>query len=123
MRRAAARSAEAYEAKEAEVTPEIMRMVESRYIMLPIIDRLWVDHLYVMDASRPASACAATVKKIRASSTKKKPTRSSKSLKNNIADEAIQGRVPREDRARAAAARAHRTRRAARSSSRFHRGR
>ena len=66
-------------------------MVESQYIMLPIIDRQWVDHLYVMDASRPASGCAATVRKIRASSTKKKPTRSSKILKNNIADEAIKG--------------------------------
>ncbi len=39
----------AYEAKEAEIGVELMRMIETRYILLPIIDRLWVDHLYVMD--------------------------------------------------------------------------
>ena len=42
-------SIEAYEAKEREVTPEIMRVVEQQYLLLPIIDRMWVDHLYVMD--------------------------------------------------------------------------
>ncbi|MGH7714603.1 MAG: preprotein translocase subunit SecA, partial [Vulcanimicrobiaceae bacterium] len=49
-RRLIATGEQLYEAKEAEITPEIMRFVESRYIMLPIIDRMWVDHLYVMDA-------------------------------------------------------------------------
>ncbi|HEX8805556.1 MAG TPA: preprotein translocase subunit SecA, partial [Candidatus Aquilonibacter sp.] len=35
----------AFEAKEEEVTPQIMRVVEQRYLLLPIIDRQWVDHL------------------------------------------------------------------------------
>src|SRR5262249_26845348 len=39
----------AYAAKERDVTPEILRVVEQRYLLLPIIDRMWVDHLYVMD--------------------------------------------------------------------------
>ncbi|MHB1549918.1 MAG: hypothetical protein ACYCX6_01810 [Vulcanimicrobiaceae bacterium] len=43
------RAIAAYEAKEQEVTPEIMRLVEQRYLLLPIIDRMWVDHLAIMD--------------------------------------------------------------------------
>ncbi len=39
---------EAYEAREAELTPDVMREVE-RQIMLRIIDQKWLEHLYEMD--------------------------------------------------------------------------
>jgi preprotein translocase subunit SecA len=42
---------EAYEQREQEVTPEVMREVERR-IILTIVDRKWREHLYEMDALR-----------------------------------------------------------------------
>jgi preprotein translocase subunit SecA len=39
---------QAYEAKEAQVTPEIMRRME-RMILLHVIDTKWKEHLYSMD--------------------------------------------------------------------------
>ncbi|MGH2458469.1 MAG: preprotein translocase subunit SecA [Chloroflexota bacterium] len=41
----------AYEEKETEVTPEIMRQIE-RLLMLQVIDRLWIDHLTAVDDLR-----------------------------------------------------------------------
>ncbi len=41
----------AYEEKEAELTPEIMRQIE-RLLMLQVIDRLWVEHLTAIDDLR-----------------------------------------------------------------------
>jgi preprotein translocase subunit SecA len=41
----------AYEEKEQQLTPEIMRQIE-RLLMLQVIDRLWVDHLTAIDDLR-----------------------------------------------------------------------
>jgi preprotein translocase subunit SecA len=41
----------AYDEKEAEVSSEVMRQIE-RYLMLQVIDRLWVDHLTAIDDLR-----------------------------------------------------------------------
>ncbi len=41
----------AYEQKEAEISPEIMRQIE-RLLMLQVIDRLWIDHLTAVDDLR-----------------------------------------------------------------------
>ncbi len=41
----------AYEAKEEEVGPEVLREVE-RIVLLSHIDRKWIDHLYAMDELR-----------------------------------------------------------------------
>src|SRR5579884_3692325 len=41
----------AYEEKEAELTPEIMRQIE-RLLMLQVIDRLWIEHLTAIDDLR-----------------------------------------------------------------------
>jgi preprotein translocase subunit SecA len=79
----------AYEAKEAEVTPEIMRFVESRYIMLPIIDRMWVDHLYVMDALKTGIGLRGYGQKDPRVEYEKEAYEIFEDLKNNIADEAI----------------------------------
>jgi len=79
----------AYEEKEAEVTPEIMRMVESQYIMLPIIDRLWVDHLYVMDALKSGIGLRGYGQKDPRVEYEKEAYEIFEDLKNNIADEAI----------------------------------
>ena len=80
---------EQYEAKEAEVTPEIMRFVESRYIMLPIIDRMWVDHLYVMDALKSGIGLRGYGQKDPRVEYEKEAYEIFEDLKNNIADEAI----------------------------------
>ena len=78
-----------YEAKEAEITPEIMRFVESRYIMLPIIDRMWVDHLYVMDALKSGIGLRGYGQKDPRVEYEKEAYEIFEDLKNNIADEAI----------------------------------
>jgi len=79
----------AYETKEAELTPEIMRVIESTYIMLPIIDRLWVDHLYVMDALKTGIGLRGYGQKDPRVEYEKEAYEIFEDLKNNIADEAI----------------------------------
>ncbi len=79
----------AYEEKEAEVTPDIMRMVESQYIMLPIIDRLWVDHLYIMDALKSGIGLRGYGQKDPRVEYEKEAYEIFEDLKNNIADEAV----------------------------------
>jgi len=80
---------EAYEAKEAELTPEIARTIESQYIMLPVIDRLWVDHLYVMDALKTGIGLRQIGQKDPRVEYEKEAYEIFEDLKNNIADEAI----------------------------------
>ncbi|MBD5654928.1 MAG: SEC-C domain-containing protein, partial [Candidatus Eremiobacteraeota bacterium] len=80
---------EAYEQKETELTPEIARVIESQYIMLPIIDRLWVDHLYVMDALKTGIGLRGYGQKDPRVEYEKEPYEIFEDLKNNIADEAI----------------------------------
>ncbi|MBV9647398.1 MAG: SEC-C domain-containing protein, partial [Candidatus Eremiobacteraeota bacterium] len=79
----------AYDAKEAEVTPELMRVIEAQYIMLPIIDRLWVDHLYVMDALKTGIGLRGYGQKDPRVEYEKEAYEIFEDLKNNIADEAI----------------------------------
>jgi preprotein translocase subunit SecA len=79
----------AYEAKEAEVTPDIMRMIESQYIMLPIIDRMWVDHLYIMDALKSGIGLRGYGQKDPRVEYEKEAYEIFEDLKSNIADEAI----------------------------------
>ena len=83
--------ASAYEAKETEVTPEIMRVVEQRYLLLPIIDRQWVDHLYVMDHLKTGIGLRGYGQKDPRVEYEKEAYEIFESLKNNIADEAING--------------------------------
>ena len=64
-------------------------MVESRYIMLPIIDRLWVDHLYVMDALKTGIGLRGYGQKDPRVEYEKEAYEIFEDLKNNIADEAI----------------------------------
>ncbi len=78
-----------YEAKEAEVGADIIRIVESRYIMLPIIDRMWVDHLYVMDALKSGIGLRGYGQKDPRVEYEKEAYEIFEDLKNNIADEAI----------------------------------
>ncbi|MBC5815019.1 MAG: preprotein translocase subunit SecA, partial [Candidatus Eremiobacteraeota bacterium] len=82
---------QAYERKEEEITPEIMRVVESRYLMLPIIDRLWVDHLHVMDALKTGIGLRGYGQKDPRVEYEKEAYEIFEDLKNNIADEAIKG--------------------------------
>jgi preprotein translocase subunit SecA len=79
----------AYETKEAELTPDIMRMIESQYIMLPIIDRLWVDHLYIMDALKSGIGLRGYGQKDPRVEYEKEAYEIFEDLKTNIADEAI----------------------------------
>ena len=79
----------AYDRKEAEVTPEIMRFVEAQYIMLPIIDRMWVDHLYVMDALKTGIGLRGYGQKDPRVEYEKEAYEIFEDLKSNIADEAI----------------------------------
>ncbi len=81
----------AYEAKEAEVTPEILRVVEQQYLLLPIIDRQWVDHLYVMDELKTGIGLRGYGQKDPRVEYEKEAYEIFESLKNNIADEAIKG--------------------------------
>ena len=82
---------EAYDAKESEVTPEILRVVEQRYLLLPIIDRQWVDHLYVMDHLKTGIGLRGYGQKDPRVEYEKEAFEIFESLKNNIADEAIKG--------------------------------
>jgi preprotein translocase subunit SecA len=82
---------EAYDAKEREVTPEILRVVEQRYLLLPIIDRQWVDHLYVMDHLKTGIGLRGYGQKDPRVEYEKEAFEIFESLKNNIADEAIKG--------------------------------
>ncbi|HEY1883426.1 MAG TPA: preprotein translocase subunit SecA [Candidatus Cybelea sp.] len=82
---------EAYEAKEKEVTPEILRAVEQKYLLLPIIDRQWVDHLYVMDHLKTGIGLRGYGQKDPRVEYEKEAFEIFESLKNNIADEAIKG--------------------------------
>jgi preprotein translocase subunit SecA len=81
----------AYEAKEQEVTPDILRVVEQRYLLLPIIDRQWVDHLYVMDHLKTGIGLRGYGQKDPRVEYEKEAFEIFESLKNNIADEAIKG--------------------------------
>jgi preprotein translocase subunit SecA len=81
----------AYETKEREVTPEILRIVEQRYLLLPIIDRQWVDHLYVMDHLKTGIGLRGYGQKDPRVEYEKEAFEIFESLKNNIADEAIKG--------------------------------
>jgi preprotein translocase subunit SecA len=85
----AARSA--YEAKEAEVTSEILRIVEQRYLLLPIIDRMWVDHLYIMDHLKTGIGLRGYGQIDPRVEYEKEAYEIFEDLKNNIADEAIKG--------------------------------
>src|ERR1700694_4492207 len=93
----------AYEEKEAEVTPDIMRTVESQYIMLPIIDRLWVDHLYIMDALKSGIGLRGYGQKDPRVEYEKEAYEIFEDLKKNIADEAIKAvflvRIERQEEA------------------------
>jgi preprotein translocase subunit SecA len=82
---------EAYEAKENEVTPEILRIVEQRYLLLPIIDRMWVDHLYVMDHLKTGIGLRGYGQIDPRVEYEKEAYDIFEDLKNNIADEAIKG--------------------------------
>jgi preprotein translocase subunit SecA len=82
---------EAYETKENEVTPEILRVVEQRYLLLPIIDRQWVDHLYVMDHLKTGIGLRGYGQKDPRVEYEKEAFEIFELLKNNIADEAIKG--------------------------------
>ena len=79
----------AYEAKEAEVNPELMRVIESRYIMLPIMDRLWVDHLYIMDALKSGIGLRGYGQRDPRVEYEKEAYEIFEDLKSAIADEAI----------------------------------
>ena len=80
---------EAYEAKEQEIGPDLMRMIESQYIMLPIIDRMWVDHLYTMDALKTGIGLRGYGQKDPRVEYEKEAYEIFEDLKNTIADEAI----------------------------------
>ena len=79
----------AYEAKEADIGPELMRTIENQYVMLPIIDRLWVDHLYIMDALKSGIGLRGYGQKDPRVEYEKESYEIFEDLKNNIADEAI----------------------------------
>ncbi len=84
-----ARAVEAFEAKEREVTPEILRVVEQRYLLLPIIDRMWVDHLYVMDHLKSGIGLRGYGQIDPRVEYEKEAYEIFEDLKSNIADEAI----------------------------------
>ncbi len=86
-----AKAVEAYEAKETEVTPEILRLVEQRYLLLPIIDRMWVDHLYVMDHLKSGIGLRGFGQIDPRVEYEKEAYEIFEDLKSNIADEAIKG--------------------------------
>jgi preprotein translocase subunit SecA len=80
---------EAYAEKENEIGPDLMRMIESQYIMLPIIDRMWVDHLYTMDALKTGIGLRGYGQKDPRVEYEKEAYEIFEDLKNTIADEAI----------------------------------
>jgi preprotein translocase subunit SecA len=79
----------AYEAKEQEIGIELMRIIETRYIMLPIIDRLWVDHLYVMDTLKSGIGLRGYGQRDPRVEYEKEAYEIFEDLKTAIADEAI----------------------------------
>jgi preprotein translocase subunit SecA len=79
----------AYEAKEQEITPDIMRIVESQYIMLPLIDRLWIEHLQVMDHLKSGIGLRGYGQKDPRVEYEKEAYEIFEDLKNNIADETV----------------------------------
>ncbi|MGH7737678.1 MAG: preprotein translocase subunit SecA [Candidatus Tyrphobacter sp.] len=81
----------AYEAKEADISPEVMRVIESRYLLLPIIDRQWVDHLYVMDHLKTGIGLRGYGQKDPRVEYEKEAFEIFELLKGTIADEAIKG--------------------------------
>ncbi|MDQ2663383.1 MAG: preprotein translocase subunit SecA [Candidatus Eremiobacteraeota bacterium] len=81
----------AYEAKEAEVTPEILRIVEQRYLLLPIIDRMWVDHLQIMDHLKNGIGLRGYGQIDPRVEYEKEAYEIFEDLKNNIADESLKG--------------------------------
>ncbi|HZZ66438.1 MAG TPA: preprotein translocase subunit SecA [Candidatus Baltobacteraceae bacterium] len=81
----------AYERKEQEVTPDILRIVEQRYLLLPIIDRMWVDHLYIMDHLKTGIGLRGYGQIDPRVEYEKEAYSIFEDLKNNIADEAIKG--------------------------------
>ncbi len=85
------RAIAAYEDKEREVTPEIMRVVEQRYLLLPIIDRQWVDHLYVMDHLKTGIGLRGYGQKDPRVEYEKEAFEIFEMLKSSIADEAVKG--------------------------------
>jgi preprotein translocase subunit SecA len=109
-----AKAIEAFEAKEREVTPEIMRIVEQRYLLLPIIDRMWVDHLYVMDHLKTGIGLRGYGQIDPRVEYEKEAYEIFEDLKSNISDEAIKGvfrvvieHTPPEQLAQEAPARPH----------------
>ncbi len=82
---------EAFEQKEREVTPEILRVVEQQYLLLPIIDRMWVDHLYVMDHLKTGIGLRGYGQIDPRVEYEKEAYSIFEDLKSNIADEAIKG--------------------------------
>ncbi|HTJ28527.1 MAG TPA: preprotein translocase subunit SecA [Candidatus Limnocylindria bacterium] len=80
---------QAYETKEAETGAELMRAIESQYIMLPIIDRMWVDHLYTMDALKTGIGLRGYGQKDPRVEYEKEAYEIFEDLKNTIADEAL----------------------------------
>ncbi|MDQ2865031.1 MAG: preprotein translocase subunit SecA [Candidatus Eremiobacteraeota bacterium] len=85
------RAVAAYEVKENELGPEIMRFAEQRILLLPIIDRQWVDHLYVMDHLKTGIGLRGYGQKDPRVEYEKEAYEIFESLKNNIADEAVKG--------------------------------
>ncbi len=83
------RAVEAYEKKETEVGPDMMRIVEQRFLLLPIIDRQWVDHLYVMDHLKNGIGLRGYGQIDPRVEYEKEAFEIFEDLKNNIADEAI----------------------------------
>jgi preprotein translocase subunit SecA len=79
----------AYEAKEQEITPELMRIVESQYIMLPLIDRLWIEHLQVMDHLKSGIGLRGYGQKDPRVEYEREAYEIFEDLKNNIADETV----------------------------------
>ncbi len=81
----------AYERKEQEVTADILRIVEQRYLLLPIIDRMWVDHLYIMDHLKTGIGLRGYGQIDPRVEYEKEAYSIFEDLKNNIADEAVKG--------------------------------
>ncbi len=82
---------EAYEEREREIGPELFHMIEQRYLLLPIIDRQWMDHLYVMDHLKTGIGLRGYGQIDPRVEYEKEAYEIFESLKANIADEAIKG--------------------------------
>ena len=85
------RALAAYKAKEDEIGEQILRFVEQRYLLLPVIDRQWVDHLYVMDHLKTGIGLRGYGQKDPRVEYEKEAYEIFESLKNNIADEVVKG--------------------------------